>query len=48
MTDVKKIRLLRPLGRALIVLAAAASLAGCVVYPYGPHYYRPAPYYYYR
>ncbi len=37
--------------RAIGVLAAAAALSGCVVYPaYGPRYgyfYRPHPHYYY-
>ncbi len=33
--------------RAACLMAAVAILSGCVVVPaYGPHYYRPAPYYY--
>ena len=42
----------RPATRAICLLAAAVSLAGCVVYPAGPYYgphWRPWPgYYYYR
>ena len=40
---------LRRAGQVICLMAAGSVLAGCVVVPaYGPHYYRPAPYYYSR
>lgn len=36
-----------PIARALWLALACVTLAGCVVVPGRPYYYRPAPAYYY-
>ena len=41
-------RWMKPLSRALWLALACVTLAGCVVVPARPYYYRPAPGYYYR
>jgi hypothetical protein len=37
----------RLLLRGAVAIGCALALSGCVVYPYGGYYYRPAPAYYY-
>ena len=44
MNRMNKRKWLRPAARTACVVLAALSLSGCVVYPAGGYYYRPAYY----